>query len=321
MKKVFFLTGVFLLVLSSNTFAFWIWTPETNKWVNPKYDVKETPELQFNFAKGFYDTKDYKKAVAEFEKLIRSYPKAKEAAEAQFYIGLSLEGQEKPYEAFKGYQKVIDKYPFSDRFPEVVEKQYHIGEFLLNGGGKSKKSALMTTLLGGEYDVIDIFRTVIKNAPYGKYSAPSQYKIGLYLSEKELYQEARDEFEKVVNDYPSSEWVKAAKYQIAMVDSKRSTKAAYDQEITKAAVEEFKDFAKTYPDAELSKQAQEHIGSLREKEAENNFLVAKFYEKQKDYDSAEIYYKAILSHYQDTSWAGQATEKLRVLAQKKQAKK
>ncbi len=311
------------LCFSSNAFAFWIWTPETNRWTNPKYDVKDTPEEQLKFAKTFYAAKDYKKAAAELEKLIRSYPKAREAAEAQYFIGLSLEDQSRLYEAFKAYQKLVEKYPFSERFTDVIEKQYQTGERLLKGEGR--KGKFVTTVIGGEYDIIDIFRTVIKNAPYGKYAAPSQYQIGLYLTEKGLYQEARDEFEKVINDYPDSEWVKAAKYQIALADAKRSTSAEYDQKVTKAAVDEFQEFVKVYPDAELSAQAQEQVRLLREKEAENNFLVARFYEKQKSYDSARIYYQAVIDHYEGSPWVAKASGQLAAmdakLAKEKNAKK
>ena len=70
-------------------------------------------------------------------------------------------------------------------------------------GGEGRSGKFVSTLIGSEYDVIDVFRTVIKNAPYGKYAAPSQYQIGLYLSEKGLLQEARDEFEKVINELES----------------------------------------------------------------------------------------------------------------------
>lgn len=309
MKKITILVTVFLFFLSSSSYAFWMWTPETKRWVNPKYDVKDTPQEQLSFASGYYSAKDYKKAINEFEKLIRNYPKSKEAADAQYHIGLSYEVQNRLFEAYKAYQKVVEKYPFSELFSDVIEKEYLMGEKLLNGEGR--RGPFVSTIIGGEYDVIEIFRAVIKNAPYGKYAAPSQYKIGLYLSQKELHQEARDEFEKVVNDYPKSEWVRPAKYQIAIVDSRRSTAAQYDQRVTRAAVEEFKEFVKAYPDAELTDQAKKQVEELREKEAENNFVIGHFYEKQKDYASARVYFQTVVDEYEGSSWAARAVHKLK----------
>ena len=294
--------------------AFWVWTPETNSWENPKYSVKETPAEQLAFAKGFYDAKEFDRAVAEFKKLLKHYPRTKEAAEAQYGIGMCLETVGKPFEAFKAYQVVIEKYPFSDLSTEVIKKQYEIGNNFLEG--RNKRGKFSSVILGSDYDVIEVFRMVIKNAPYGEYAAPSQYKIALYLQEKYLYEEARDEFEKVMNDYPDSEWAKAAKYQIALADAKRSTSAQYDQEVTKVATEEFKEFVKVYPDAQLSQDAHEHIGMLNEKEAENNFLIAQFYEKQKQYKSAKIYYNAVVEDFANTKWASKALLKLREISLK-----
>ncbi len=300
----------------SRGFAFWVWTPETNQWVNPKYSVKDTPSEQLQFALTFYQSKEYKEAIQELRKLIKHYPRAREAADAQYYIGACWEQMDNPQEAFKSYQEVIDKYPFSERSAEIVQKQYDIAVKLLEG--RDQRGVLAKTFSNTDYTAIDIFRAVIKNAPYGNLAAPSRYKIGLYLLENGLYQEARDEFEKVMNDYPESEWAKAAKYQIAVSDSKRSTEAQYDQKITQSAVKEFKEFVEHYPDAELTQQAKDQIQGLRDKEAESNFHIAQFYEKNKKYDSAKIYYQMIVDDFQNSRWTAQALNKIRELNQKVQ---
>jgi outer membrane assembly lipoprotein YfiO len=312
-KCIFIIISIIVLSCATPSFAFWIWTPETNKWVNPKYAVKDTPKEQLAFADQYYQQKDYPKALLEYEKLIKHYPKAKEAPMAQLAIARCYQDLGKDYRAFQECQKVIEKYPFSDLAPQVVEYQYKIGEIMLQN---PKKNQFISTLTGGDYDVVDVFRTVIKNAPYGKYAAVSQYKIGLYLAEKKMYQEARDEFDKVINDYPESEWVKAAKYQIAVVDAARSSSAPYDQKVTKAAAEGFREFLQDYPDAELSAKAKEEIASLNDKEAQNNFLVAKFYAKNKKYEAARIYYNTIITDFPDSPWAPLAFEQLRVLEKK-----
>ncbi len=314
---IFIITLVLLIFPATRSMAFWVWTPETGKWENPRFSVKDTPKAQLDYAVGFYNDKKYEEAIQEFKKLIKHYPRSYEAPEAQYYIGKTLQDQHKPLEAFKEYQQVIDKYPFSERSAEIVKIQYQIGLDYLEG--RSDKKGLLGGIvaMANEDQIVDIFRTVIKNAPYGEFAAPAQYKIGLFLMEKKLYVEARDEFEKVINDYPQSEWVKAAKYQIALTDAKRSTTPEYDQKVTGAAVSEFKDFVTANPDAELSEKAKSQIQQLREKEAENNFLVAKFYEKQKNYTAAKIYYKLIIDDYANTKWSSKALEKYRAMGMKK----
>ena len=305
---------IFLFLFNNNSSAFWIWTPESNKWTNPQYAVKETPKEQLVFAMMAYEEGEYKEAIKEFKKLIKHYPRSRQAPEAQFFISRCYEKQGKLFVAFEGYQEVINKYPFSERAPEIIEIQYKIGLELLEGGGS--KGIFVDTLAGNDYNPIDVLRKVIKNDPYGKNAPSAQYKIALYLLEKRLYQESRDEFETVMNDYPESEWAQAAQYQIAIADATRSSGAQYDQETTQAAVEELKEFTETYPDAEFSEDAKQRILELRDKEAENSFVIAQFYEKQKKYASAKIYYQSIVDEYQDTKWAIRALNSLQNLSGK-----
>ena len=110
MNKRFFTIALAWFLLSQTSFAYWIWTPESKKWTNPKYAPKESPQEQLNFAKTYYEAKDYTTAYNEFKKLIKYYVDAVEAPEAQYYMGLCLVEMGKYYEAYQALQKIIDKY-------------------------------------------------------------------------------------------------------------------------------------------------------------------------------------------------------------------
>src|SRR5580704_4887491 len=267
-RRKILLCVLFLGLFPSFSQADWIWTPETGKFINPKWEVKPTPGDQLEYAQSFRDQGNCKKAMAEYKKLIKAYPRAKEAPEAEFYTGQCLEDMIKPYEAYQAYQLVIDKYPFSERAAQIVSLEYKIANHLLENKGRSKWAQVV---VGSDDRVIEIFRTVIKDAPYGKYAAISQYKIGLYLKEKGMYQEARDEFEKTMNDYPNSEWAQAAKFQIAMADTDRASDAQHEQKVGSIAMDEFNEFDKTHPDSQLTPEAKLQMARLKDKEAQNNF--------------------------------------------------
>jgi len=244
--------------------------------------------------------------------LIKVYPRAKEAPEAEFFIGQCLEDMSKPYEAYQAYQLVIDKYPFSERAAQIVGLEYNLANHLLENKGRSKWAQVV---VGSDERVIEILRTVIKDAPYGKYAAIAQYKIGLFMKERGDYQEARDEFEKTMNDYPSSEWAQASKFQIAMADMSRASDAQHEQKVTSVAMNEFNEFVKTHPDSQLTPEAQAQMARLKDKEAENNFVIAKFYQKQKNLKAARIYYKEVVNNYADTSWGPKAQAVLKIIGE------
>ncbi|MFH1577710.1 MAG: tetratricopeptide repeat protein [Candidatus Omnitrophota bacterium] len=134
MKKAIFISIISIFVISNCADAFWIWTPKSGEWVNPKYTAKPTPEGQLEYALEVYNEGRLKEARGEFTKLIKQYPKSSEAAEAQYYLGLIEEKSNRIYEAYLAYQKVIDKYPFSSRVNEIIENEFKIADRFMQGG-------------------------------------------------------------------------------------------------------------------------------------------------------------------------------------------
>ena len=297
--------------------AYWIWTPKSGKWVNPKTLPKDNPKEQFAYAKSFFDNNKYEEAKREFRKLLKAYPKSAEAAESQYYLGLTEEKQGKLYEAYQAYQMVIDKYPFSERIQEIIGLEYKIAEKFMAG----EKRKVLGIDLPVENPAIEILGKVVENSTYGPLAPQAQYKLGLVLKGLMRYYEAEEEFNKVVSRYPDSQWSTAAKFQIASCRAALSKGFAYDQGSAQEAKEQFEDFVKEHPDAVLSLDAEKNIEQIREKEAEANYNIGVFYEKQKAFGSARIYYNSVINDYAQSPWAGQAAAKLQMMEQKNEKTK
>lgn len=300
---------IFFGLFIQPAYSFWIWTPKTGKWVNPKNMPKPNPKAQFEFAKEFYDLKKYDDAKREFSRLITIYPKSFEASEGQYYLGLIEENLDNLYEAFKAYQRVIDKYPFSERIKEIIEREYKIGEKFL--GGYKRKALGM--VLPVEDPAIEIFSKVVENSAYGPLASAAQYKLGLVLKGVLRYYEAEEAFNKVITNYPDSEWVSAAKFQLATVRAAESRGADYDQGAAKEAKDKFEEFVKEHPDAALSREAEDNIKKLNEKEAESSYGIGMFYEKQSEYKAAKVYYEDVVKKYPNSVWAAKSLERLKIM--------
>jgi len=303
------LMAVFWGVSAGSAYPYWIWTPKSGKWVNPKTMAKPTPKEQFEYAKGFYDEKKYEDAKREINKLLKTYSKSLEASEGQYYLGLIDEAQGNLYEAFKAYQRVIDKYPFSERIQEIIEREYKIGEAFMEG----EKRKAMGVALPVENPAIEIFTKVIENSTYGPKASAAQYKLGLVLKGLTRYYEAEEAFNKVISSYPDSEWIEPAKFQIASCRAAVSRGPEYDQGAAKEAEDKFEAFVKEHPEAALSSEAEANIDKLKDKEAEGNYNIGIFYEKQKAYPAAKIYYEDVANKSPNSQWAKKALERLQAL--------
>lgn len=217
------------------------------------------------------------------------------------------------YGAYQAYQKVIDKYPFSERIQEIIEREFKIADAFMEG----VKRKAMGIVLPVENPAIEIYAKIIENSTYGPLASKAQYKLGLVLKSLTRFYEAEDAFNKVISSYPDSEWVEPAKFQVAACRAAVSKGTDYDRGAAEEAKQKFEEFIKEHPDAALSKEAENNIGELMEKEAAGYFNTAKFYEKQKAWESAKIYYREVLDKYPDSAWSKKAEERLKALEKKK----
>lgn len=302
-----------LLLHPSQCFSYWMWTPETKKWINPKYAPKDTPKEQLLYAMDLFEAREYRRALEEFKKLVAYYRRSEAAAEAQYYIGRCHEYLENPYHAFEAYQNVIENYPFSQRIDEIIKREYDIGERLFEGE-KIKFTGL--AFKATPEHIIEVYKKVVGNAPYSEYAPMAQYRIGQLYKRLRLYREALEAFQKIVVDYPDSEIVNDAEFQVAICASAGSLGSAYDQELTVKAIEKFEEFARSHPDSELVKEAQKERTNLIEKKAASLYETAQFYEKRKRYKSAIIYYEDIVDNFSTASVAPLAMERAEVLRRK-----
>jgi len=314
---IIFIYIILPLVLLREASAYWLWTPETKKFINPKYAVKDSPKEQFDWAMSFYESKDYNRAAVEFEKLTKHYEYSEYASKAQYYVGLCYENMGKFYTAFQNYQKAIDNFPHIENIDEIIAREFNIGNIYAS---KSNPKVLGTDIMTSLDRAIEIYKKVVDNAPYGRLADEAQFRMGEGLKRSERYDEAIQAFQKLVEDYPASKFADKARYEVAYCAYKASLKPAYDVGPTDKAIKVFEDFIQTNRDGELSKEADKTIQRLRDKAAEKSLITAKFYEAQKHYDSAIVYYQDIVNRFPDCSFVNEARAKVEELKKKRTKK-
>ncbi len=88
--------------------------------------LREVERYQMKIAEKYYREKDYKVALAEYEKFLRLYERSEGAPHAQLKWSLCLVQRRQLNTAIKdGFQSVIDYWPES---PDAVAAHYYIGK-------------------------------------------------------------------------------------------------------------------------------------------------------------------------------------------------
>lgn len=312
MKRVG-LAFFFIALLAIDSYSFWIWTPDLGKWINPKNYVRDTPDEQFNLGYKLYQEKKYKQAIAEFEKLVRYFPKSKYAPESLYYIGRSYEKLGDYYKAFKSYQKIIDTYPYTARVDEVISLEYKIGNLYFARSNKRRSLLDKISFSDDNAKAIEIFQKVVENSPYGDLAPLAQFKLGLLYKRIQDYPNAEEAFRKMITTYPTSELMDDAIIQLAQIAFRKEQKVVYSQESTEEAIKRLEELSSL---GEMPPEGLEVLQELKERKAESLYKIAQFYERQKRYTSALIYYEDVVRKYSRTSWAVKAAEKIGQLRNK-----
>lgn len=292
---------------ASQVYAFWVWTPESGRFTNPKHAVKETPQEQYNWAMEFFNRGDFEDAAREFKSLVAEYPDSEYAPDAQYYAGRSYEESGKYYPAFKQYQEVAERYPFSDKLRDVVERQFFIAEMFR----QKETPRLMELELSMSLDrAVEIYKKVIGNMPRGEYADKAYLKKAECYRRMHKHREAIDAYSSILDDYPNSDLLDEVKYQRAYTKYEAALASDYDQRSTMEALEEFRKISEEIEAPEVVEEARRKRLELEERKARSDLHTAEFYLRQNRKESALMYLEDIVEKFPDTQAADKAREKI-----------
>ena len=304
MKKTIFLLALFGLVLApSLSFAYWEWTPQTKKWINPKLAVKETPEAQYAWADEYVAKKDYSTAIRKLEQLTEVFSDSPYAAKARYRIGEIYQLAGEKEKAFRSYQKVIDNYPGSDLVTTAVSKQFVIG-----GQFANKRQGGWLSFLRG--DPADLLTRTVTAAPYAAEAEKALYDLGNYHFRKGNFPEAINTFDRLVQNYPESQYGPAAELKAAEAGFKLCRKQKNNEDLLLNTSGRLAAFLARYPADKDKEKAQRLYGQTRELLAEKVMEVAQFYEKNKNRKAAKVYFEKVVNDFPETEAAKEAKKKM-----------
>ena len=250
---------------------------------------------------------DTKRAIKAYKTLVRRHPKDALASTALFRSA-QLQEQIRQYTpASDSYLQVVERYATSAHFDEAIEGQFRIGETYLNG----KKLRLLGIPIASALDrAVTIFANVVRTAPYGKYTARAQFDIGMAREKQGANDAAIQAYQAVVDKFPNEPIAVDAQYQIGYIWFTAAQLGTNDAAAAGNAKTAFQDFLFHYPKSEKAAQAHKNLDILEHKQTNNSFKVAKFYDKQKYYRAAVIYYNEVIRQQPGSEESNQAKKRI-----------
>lgn len=232
-----------------------------------------------------------KKALNAYRSIVRRYSHDALAPGAGIKAAQLQEKLHDYIGAAEAYRWIVINYPKDSHFEEAIEAQFRIGEMYLNG----KKIKFMGISVANALDkAVDIFAAIIRTAPYGKYTARAQFDIGLAREKEGANDAALQAYEAVVDKFPNDPVAIDAQYQIGYIWFTAARQGTKDYAASEKARIAFQDFLFRFPNSEKAAQARANLDLLQHKQTSTSFHIAQFYDKQKNYRAAVIYYNEVI---------------------------
>ena len=248
-----------------------------------------------------------KRAIRAYKTLVKHHPKDALAPTAVYRAAQLLEQTHQYTPAADSYLHLVERYPSSAHFEDAVEGQFRIGEIYLNG----KKLKVLGIPVASALDrAVTIFANVVRTAPYGRYTARAQFDIGMAREKQGANDAAIQAYQAVVDKFPNEPMAIDAQYQIGYIWFTSAQLGTNDAAAANNAKTAFQDFLFHYPKSEKAAQARKNLDILEHKQTNNSFKVAKFYDKQKYYRAAVIYYNEVIRQQPGSQESNEAKKRI-----------
>src|SRR6266446_258603 len=307
--RAFLVLAAAVFLLPESTVASVIFQPGKK----PKYVAPGEEEMSGDAAELFQIGQtaeregNTKRAIRAYKSLVKRHPRDKLAPTALYRAGQLQEQLHQLTPAADSFRELVERYPSSPNFEEAIVGQFRAGELYLNG----KKLKVLGIPIASALDrAVTIFANVVRTAPYGKYTARAQFDIGLAREKQGANDAALQAYQAVVDKFPNEPIAVDAQYQIGYIWFTAARTGTKDIAAVSNARTAFQDFLFHYPNSEKAAQARANLELLEHKETTSSYQVAKFYDKQKYYRAAVIYYNEVIRQQPGSAESEQAKKRI-----------
>jgi len=267
---------------------------------------------QLDVAEQAFKNHNYNLALRAADRVIKVWPLSDYAPRAQYLVGRCLEAKGKDEMAFSAYQVIIEQYPKSAEYVDVLWRQYAIADRFLHG--EWPKLWGYIPYPPSLDQAADMFGEIVTNGPYSDVAPHAQLRIGAAREKQRDYAEAVKAYETAADRYHDQPVIAAdAMYRAGVAWEKQADTAEYDQGAASQAIAAYTDFMTFYPDDKRVADAQKAITKLKAVQVRGNFEIAQFYEHGHKWAGAVVYYNAVLQLDANSPLAAQARQRIDVL--------
>jgi len=268
------------------------------------------------------DGAGYRAAVAEIKRLVdggqadeaakaiaklkESYPQVTgEDVEAYFEAEL-LFAEGKLYKAATGFDKFLEKWPESELYEAVLERQFSIGTAYLGG---AKRRVLKVFKIRGYATGEKIMEKIADRAGDMPIAIRAERAVAGSFEERGKYNEAYEKWSSISSKWATGQVGKDALLGMARCKYSAYNGLGYDGSCLISARSYYEDYAKRYPRDAKEIGVAEIVANIDEQLAYSQYSVGRYYERTGSAGPAKLYYQMVVDDWPGSKAAQAAGER------------
>ena len=213
------------------------------------------------------------------------------------------------YKRFKCLKKIIAG--FADRvdFAKIVETEYEIANKFQQGHRDVSLSWL--PWVTGPDKSVEIYETILKQAPFAKFAPELRLKLGRMQLEKGENKKALATFRELIKRHPKSKEAKYARFELANALKQMAGRAGDgDLHYASEADAVLKEIHKLYPKDPETPWINESLTETEALKAKRLYEWGVFYQSRENPEAATRYFNDLLARYPSCAQCADAKKRL-----------
>jgi len=274
--------------------------------------ARKTPAEQLAYAHRLRAAWHTRRAYRHYDALVRRWPHAKEAAEAQFALALLLKERGKDRRAFDELQYLISYYVNLFPYEQVLQHQFEIAERVMT---RRHKFLFLFPYKTPER-ALPMFEKIVENGPTWERAAKAQFNVG------RIHEQVKD-YDLAVVAYMTTQH-RHARDPLALEAAFRHAHCLYrlakaspnDEAARIEAITFLAHFLRRHADSTHAGHAQKYLAELQEEQVRQAYERAAFYDHvTRKPKAAVVAYKSFLRKYPESARADDVRQRLHQLQQ------
>lgn len=229
------------------------------------------PQVVLDEAQAAFQSGDFDWAGHLASYIVEEQPDAPEAEDALYIAAESSYREEELREAFSLFKELASRFPATKYSRIIAERDYAMGcSFFEEGEG------FFGVFKNRAYGV-KVMNHLMTYFPTSDLADDAQLAIGEYFFSVDDYTAAAESLERIIKEYPTSEWVEKATFMTGMSYYMLNKGPSYDRESLLRCIEFLRFYRDRYPAGNFFDESGELLSDSCERMAAKEMEIALYY--------------------------------------------